>query len=217
MAEPLPSGMTAAKGGVDEQTLQQLAVRVLRAAERTNKLIATAESCTGGLIASVLTDQRGYGKWFDRGFVAYTDEAKKELLGVPAETLGRYGAVSAQIAQALARGALTRSRAGIAIGVTGFAGEAGPSDEPGLVFVSVTDRHGHCVVRDFHFGDIGRDATRSRTAAAGLELLTDVLKGRIGFRPETASPFRFAGGRASDTQVVAMSLPPAPQDLRFER
>lgn len=201
----------------DQRTLQQLAIRVLRAAESTGNLIATAESCTGGLIASVLTDQPGYSKWFDRGFVTYSDDSKKDQLRVPADALARYGAVSAQVAQAMTRGALSQSKAGIAIGVTGFAGEAGPDDEAGLVFVSVMDRHGHCAVRDYHFGAIGRDATRFRTAAAGFELLADVLKGRIGYRSDATSAFDFSAKHARLDRPVEMSFPRAPQDLRFER
>ena len=155
--------------------LADRACEVLRLAGKREVSIATAESCTGGLIASLLTDQRGLGKWFDRGFVVYTEQAKSELLGIPEIEIARHGVVSAAIAKELARRALERSEAGVAVGVTGFAGPAGPNDETGLVHLAVADRAGQLVHRECHFGDIGRDATRARTAGAALEMLEGLL------------------------------------------
>ena len=157
--------------------LTRLACRVLELAERADMGIATAESCTGGLISALLTDQPGLSKWFDRGFVVYTDKAKHELLDVPHELIERHGAVSAAVADALARGALRNSEAGIAVGVTGFAGEAGPDEEAGLVYLSAVDRLGNDAKRECHFGDVGRDSARASAARVALELLEGVLRG----------------------------------------
>lgn len=156
--------------------INDLACSVLRLAERRGMTIATAESCTGGLLSSVLTDQPGLSKWFDRGFVVYTDEAKSALLGVSPEAIARHGAVSAQTASAMARGALDRSEAGVAVSITGFAGQAGPDDEAGLVFLSIVDRSGRHAERECHFGDAGRDETRDKAARVALRLLETRLQ-----------------------------------------
>jgi len=156
--------------------LADKACAVLQLAGKRQLSIATAESCTGGLVASLLTDQRGLGKWFDRGFVVYTPKAKCELLGIPEIEIARHGVVSEEIAKALAKGALERSEAGIALGVTGFAGPAGPDDEEGLVHLAVSDRRGHVVHRECHFGSIGRDHTRARAAGAALEMIEGLLE-----------------------------------------
>src|SRR5881409_192849 len=95
--------------------------------------VATAESCTGGMLAALLTDIEGAGHGFDRGFVVYTKEAKSDLLGIPRDVLGQNDAVSEVVARAMAEGALQRSKADLALGVTGFAGRAGPGEEEGLV------------------------------------------------------------------------------------
>ena len=92
------------------------------------QLLATAESCTGGLIAASCTELAGSSAWFERGFVTYSNEAKTELLGVPAELIAEHGAVSEAVARAMATGALMRSRADIAVAVTGIAGPTGGSD-----------------------------------------------------------------------------------------
>jgi len=92
-------------------------------------LCATAESCTGGLVAGAITDVAGSSAWFDRGFVTYSNEAKMELLGVPAATLAQHGAVSEAVARAMAAGALARSRASVAVAITGIAGPGGGSPE----------------------------------------------------------------------------------------
>lgn len=92
-------------------------------------LCVTAESCTGGLVAGAITDVAGSSAWFDRGFVTYSNEAKMELLGVPAATLAQHGAVSEAVARAMAAGALARSRASVAVAITGIAGPGGGSPE----------------------------------------------------------------------------------------
>ena len=137
--------------------------------------IATAESCTGGLVAALLTDIAGSSAVVDRGFVTYSNEAKQELLGVPADTLASYGAVSTQTAQAMAKGAVARSRAQIAVAITGVAGPGGGSAEKpvGLVHFAVANRKGMVLSREERFGEIGREAVRYKSVQTALELLAD--------------------------------------------
>lgn len=98
---------------------------------RRNKRVATAESCTGGGVACAMTDMAGSSRWFERGFVSYSNEAKTEQLSVPAETIARFGAVSEEVAAAMAAGALRHSRADFAVAVTGVAGpDGGSADKP---------------------------------------------------------------------------------------
>jgi nicotinamide-nucleotide amidase len=141
---------------------------------RAAKLMAaTAESCTGGLIAGLLTEIPGSSNVLERGFVVYSNAAKEELLGVPPETLSEHGAVSAQTARAMAEGALANSRADIAISVTGVAGPDGgmPQKPVGLVHFACARRGAPTVTREERFGDLGREAVRLASVKVGLELL----------------------------------------------
>ncbi len=138
--------------------------------------VATAESCTGGMLAALLTDIEGAGHGFDRGFVTYTKEAKRELLGIPSELLDRNDAVSETVARAMADCALTRSKADIALGVTGFAGPAGENCEEGLVHFALARRGGDTVHREEHFGAIGRGAIRVKSLKCLLEMIEDALQ-----------------------------------------
>lgn len=133
--------------------------------------IATAESCTGGMLAALLTDIEGCGHGFDRGFVTYSKEAKHELLGIDRELLDRNDAVSEPVARAMAEGALHRSSADVAIAVTGFAGPAGDGCEEGLVHFALARRNGPTVHREEHFGSIGRGEVRVKSLKAMLEML----------------------------------------------
>ena len=116
-----------------EELVQQLAAKL------TEKgwMLATAESCTGGMVAAACTDLAGSSQWFDRGFVTYSNEAKTEMLGVPAELIAKHGAVSEEVVRAMAEGAIRHSRAQVSIAVTGIAGPGGGSvDKPvGTVWV----------------------------------------------------------------------------------
>lgn len=129
--------------------------------------IATAESCTGGLIAACLTEVAGSSNVVDCGFVTYSNEAKMEMLGVPADLLERHGAVSEAVVRAMAEGALARSRADISIAVSGVAGPGGGSpDKPvGLVHFAVARRGGAIKHLVENYGNIGRGAVRARTVA----------------------------------------------------
>jgi nicotinamide-nucleotide amidase len=153
------------------QSIEALTKRLLQTAKDRQIVLATAESCTGGLLASVLTDVECCSSAFDRGFVVYTDQAKHELLGVPLEQLNACGAVSAPVCRAMAEGALGRSEAAVAAAITGFAGPAGPDDPPGLVFVAVSRRGGETKVRRLDLGDAGREPVRLSALEAALEMM----------------------------------------------
>jgi nicotinamide-nucleotide amidase len=138
--------------------------------------VATAESCTGGMLAALLTDIEGAGHGFDRGFVTYSKEAKTDLLGIQRDVLDDNDAVSEVVARAMAEGSLQRSNADIAVGVTGFAGPAGQGCEEGLVHFALARRRGPTVHRVEHFGAIGRGAVRVKSLKAMLEMLEQALE-----------------------------------------
>lgn len=164
---------TLSKAVPDE--VDDLAARLLKTAcDRELKLV-TAESCTGGLLASVLTDVSGASHAFERGFVTYTEEAKTELLGVPADMLEEHGAVSEPVARAMAEGALRHSKGDISLSTTGFAGPAGPDDEAGLVHFALARRGGPTVHREEHYGSEDRGEVRRRCLVTALEMLQEAL------------------------------------------
>jgi nicotinamide-nucleotide amidase len=142
--------------------------------------IATAESCTGGLIAGLLTEIPGSSAVVERGFVVYSNEAKEDLLGVPAETIRTHGAVSEAAARAMAEGALEASRAQIAVSVTGIAGpDGGTASKPvGLVHFACSLRGAATVAREVRFGDIGRVNVRLASVRVALELLEAAASSR---------------------------------------
>lgn len=149
----------------------------LLADARANGLkIATAESCTGGLIAGLLTEIAGSSDVFERGFVTYSNEAKQELLGVPHELLARYGAVSAEVARAMALGALKHAHADMAVAVTGIAGPTGGTTEKpvGLVYLAAA-RGERVIACECRFGEIGRREVRLASVKVALELLTQLV------------------------------------------
>jgi nicotinamide-nucleotide amidase len=137
--------------------------------------VATAESCTGGMLAALLTDIEGCGHGFDRGFVTYANQAKAELLGIAPDLLDRNDAVSEPVARAMAEGALERSQADIAIAVTGFAGPAGDGCEEGLVHFALADRNGPTMHREEHFGAAGRGPVRVKSLKVMLDMLEQAL------------------------------------------
>jgi len=139
--------------------------------------IVTAESFTGGLIAAALTAIPGSSAVVDRGSVTYSNEAKTEMLGVPADLIARRGAVSADVALAMAEGALKHSKADLAVAVTGIAGpDGGSAEKPvGLVHIAAARRGGARLHEEMHYGDIGRDNVRFETVASALALLARLL------------------------------------------
>jgi nicotinamide-nucleotide amidase len=148
-------------------------VALLEACRAKGWKLATAESCTGGLIAGALTAIPGSSDVVDRGFVTYSNEAKSEMLGVAADLIARVGAVSEDVARAMAAGALAHSRADISVAVTGIAGPGGgsPAKPVGLVHIAAAKRGGGVLHQECRFGDIGRDAVREATVREALGLL----------------------------------------------
>lgn len=162
---------------------------VVRQAERVLKLacdhdlsIVAAESCTGGLLASLLTDVEGASHAFERGFVVYSKEAKCELLNIAAHMIERCGAVSRDTAEAMAKGALAASHGDVALAITGFAGPGAPGDEPGLVHFGCATRDGGLAHRESHFGDIGRGPVRIAALRVALEMIGEALERLAGLR-----------------------------------
>ena len=139
--------------------------------------VVTAESCTGGLIAGLLTEIPGSSDVVERGFVTYSNEAKEDLLGVPGELIAQYGAVSEPVARAMAQGALKHSLAHLAVAVTGIAGPGGGTAEKpvGLVYVAALRLERAPVIKQLRLGDIGRSEVRSRTVAEAMALLRKLL------------------------------------------
>lgn len=150
-----------------------LAERVLQVARQEGLKIATAESCTGGMIAAALTDIAGSSDVFDRGFVTYSNEAKRQMLGVDPETLDAHGAVSSQTASEMVAGALANSSADIAVAVTGVAGPGGGSAEKpvGLVWFGYAKRSGPVKTEKCRFQQEDRASIRTAATQFALELL----------------------------------------------
>ena len=140
--------------------------------------IATAESCTGGLVAALLTEISGSSAVVERGFVTYSNEAKIELIGVPAELIADHGAVSEPVARAMAEGALAHSRADVAVGITGVAGPTGgTATKPvGLVHFGLARKGAGTIHLERRYGDLGRENVRRRAVEDALDLLEQALR-----------------------------------------
>lgn len=155
--------------------LIEMASDVLAKAGAAKISIATAESCTGGQVAALLTSIEGRSSQFDRGFVTYNAKAKSEMLGVDPMLVVRHGEVSREVAQAMAEGALAQSDAGVACAITGFTGPGAPDDETGLVHIAVLGKQGLPILRECHFGERDRTGSRDVTVRAALEMLGEAL------------------------------------------
>lgn len=162
---------------MDDANLLRMATEVLAQAQARSLKLATAESCTGGLIAATLVRIAGSSAVVERGFVTYSNEAKIEMLGVPADLIARRGAVSAEVALAMAEGALAHAHASLAVAVTGIAGPGGGSAEKpvGLVHIAAARKNGPRLHEEKRFGDVGRETVQRETVAAALALLLRVL------------------------------------------
>lgn len=160
-----------------DDRLTDAARAFLAEADKRKLLAATAESCTGGLIAASMVAIPGSSSVFERGFVTYSNEAKAEMLGVPAALIASKGAVSAEVARAMAEGALRHSRADITIAVTGIAGpDGGSASRPvGLVHMAVARKGRGTLHEEKRFGNIGRHQVQAETVLAAFELMTKVL------------------------------------------
>ncbi len=162
-----------------DKDIRILATQVLSAARERGMMLATAESCTGGLIAGALTEIAGSSDVFDRGFVTYSNEAKQQMLGVSHQTLDQFGAVSGATAKEMAYGALSNSMADMTVSVTGVAGPGGGSvDKPvGTVWFGLAEQgmppHGECM----KFQDNGRSAIRQAAVRHALSMLLARLQG----------------------------------------
>ncbi len=152
---------------------------VLAAARAKGLKIATAESCTGGLISALLTEIPGSSDVFERGFVTYSNDAKFDQLGVPDEILKDFGAVSEPVVRAMAQGALTCSRAQLSVAVTGIAGPGGgtPMKPVGLVYIAAARAAPEIEIRarECRFGDLGRTEIRLATVETALQLLAKLV------------------------------------------
>lgn len=153
------------------------AIEVLNECRKHGIMIATAESCTGGLIAGALTDIAGSSDVVDRGFVTYSNEAKNEMIGVPLALINSNGAVSKEVAIAMAEGALAHSRAGISIAVTGIAGPGGGSAEKpvGLVHIASARQGFATLHKECRFGEKSREDIRHETVLSALALVLAAL------------------------------------------
>jgi len=154
-----------------------LAVEVLKLARARGERLVTAESCTGGMVAAALTDIAGSSDAFDRGYVTYSNDAKQAMLSVPEKLLKGYGAVSAEVAAAMALGALRHSGAHLAVAITGIAGPGGGTAKKpvGLVHFAVVHRDGRVDRVEKRFGNLGRAEIRARSVETGLDMLRAML------------------------------------------
>jgi len=171
--------MTQTLDGALPTELQEHAEQILKTACEREKPLATAESCTGGLLAALLTDIPGCSHIFERGFVVYSDGAKCDLLGIGREKVDNCGAVSREVAIAMAEGAIRHSEAEIALSITGFAGPPGSDEEgeEGLVHFGCARRDGETSHREERFGAIGRDGVRIEALRVSLDMIGEALEG----------------------------------------
>jgi nicotinamide-nucleotide amidase len=181
---------------------------------RMRKLtVATAESCTGGLVAGALTDIPGSSDVIDRGYVTYSNDAKRAMLGVKALTLSTFGAVSKETATAMAVGALERAGVDLAVAITGIAGPGGatPGKPVGLVHFAVAARDGRILARECRFGALGRSAVRQRAVVEALRMLTELARGPQAVpkpQREAASRLRPRVARLPRRHAVKRRRPP---------
>lgn len=162
--------------GSDPRALSRALLDLCRGRKLT---IATAESCTGGLVAAALTEIPGSSDVIDRGFVTYSNDAKRAMLGVKATTLESFGAVSKETAMQMAVGALEEADVDLAVSITGIAGPGGatPGKPVGLVHFAVAARDGRIVHKECRFGAIGRSQVRARSVLEALRMLTELARG----------------------------------------
>jgi len=159
------------------EELKKDASELLNELRAKGLMLTAAESCTGGLIGAFLTDIPGSSDAFERGFVTYSNNAKTQMLGVPEQMIETHGAVSEEVAAAMASGALAHSNADISIAVTGIAGPGGGSDDKpvGLVYIAGQHRGGSFVHKRCAFGDIGRSEVRERTVVEAFKLVHSLI------------------------------------------
>ena len=159
-----------------DRAIIEAAAALIKLCVQQQLTIATAESCTGGLVAGALTEVPGSSAVVDRGFITYSNAAKQQMLGVSAEILRDHGAVSRQTAEAMVRGALGKANADVVVAITGIAGPGGGSaDKPvGLVHFAVGSRSGALNAVEMRYGDIGRAEVRHKSVLQALAMLKDL-------------------------------------------
>ena len=168
-----------------DNDIVEAAKRLLDICKRKNLIIATAESCTAGLVSGTLTETPGVSSMLDRGFVTYSNQAKQDMLGVSADTLEQHGAVSRETAEEMARGALAHAPVDLAVSVTGVAGPDGGSEEKpvGLVYFAAASRSGGLLHAKKHFGDIGRADIRKQSVLQAFRMLHDLAEAEAPRQP----------------------------------
>ena len=156
--------------------ITQAAAALLDLCKAKKLTIATAESCTGGLVASTLSEISGSSLVLDRGFITYSNEAKQQMLGVTPATIDVYGAVSKECAEEMAKGALAHAQVDLAVSITGIAGPTGavPGKPIGLVYFCAASRSGRVIAHDRKYGDIGRGQVRRASVLQALAMLTEL-------------------------------------------
>jgi nicotinamide-nucleotide amidase len=171
-----------------DDDIVEAAKNLLAVCKRKNLLVATAESCTAGLVAGTLTEVPGTSSILDRGFITYSNEAKHEMLGVPRDILSKHGAVSRETAEAMVRGVLGRSRVHLAVSVTGIAGpDGGSAEKPvGLVHFAAASRGGRLIGSEQRYGNIGRDKVRKRSVLQAFKMLHELAEGEESNPPRAA-------------------------------
>jgi len=179
--------------------IRALARSLLDLCKARRLTIATAESCTGGLVAGALTEIAGSSAVVMCGFVTYSNDAKHELLGVKQDTLSNFGAVSKETALAMATGGLKRARTDLIVSITGIAGPGGatPGKPVGLVHFGAAARDGRVLHLEKRFGAIGRSVVRQRSVIEALKLLTELARGPKSKKPAKLVPAGRAGRRVA--------------------
>jgi nicotinamide-nucleotide amidase len=150
--------------------------RLLGRCKAKTLTVATAESCTGGLVAAAISEISGSSAVLDRGFVTYSNEAKQQMLGVTPSTIDVYGAVSTECAEEMAKGALAHAQVDLAVSITGIAGPTGatPGKPIGLVYFCAASRSGRMIAHDRKYGDVGRDKVRRASVLQALAMLQEL-------------------------------------------
>ena len=168
-----------------DDDIVEAAQQLLAICKRKNLLVATAESCTAGLVAGTLSEVPGVSSILDRGYVTYSNEAKHEMLGVPRETLEKHGAVSRETAEAMVRGVLGHARVNLAVSVTGIAGpDGGTAEKPvGLVHFAAGTRTGKLMHVEKRFGNPGRATVRKQSVLQAFRMLHELAEGEAANPP----------------------------------
>jgi nicotinamide-nucleotide amidase len=161
-----------------DQEIIDASIKLLDLCKEKKLTVATAESCTGGLVAGALSEISGSSSVLDRGFVTYSNEAKQQMLGVTPSTIDVYGAVSKECAEEMAKGALAHAQVDLAVSITGIAGPTGatPGKPIGLVYFCAASRSGRVIAHDRKYGDIGRSNVRRASVIQALAMLQELAE-----------------------------------------